>query len=328
MGTPGLSPVVHQSDRLEGVTPFEDVFADGGVWLRCALHAHTTNSDGELAPDLLVRHFDWAGYDVLAITDHWVRTVERSTRTLLVIPSTELNATCGSSEDDAHVLALGVEADPEPPDSFAPLQEVVDWIREHGGLPYLAHTYWSGLRTEQWDGCEGLLGLEVWNSGCELEIGRGDASIHWDEALERGASLQGLATDDSHHPGYDSGFAWTMVRAEERSQEAVLAALRAGSFYGSTGPTIESVELDGNAVVVRSSPAQSVTLVSSRHRGARANAGRLGYPNGSTILERDSAGLITACRLEKPPLAPFGRVVVSDTRACRAWTNPLWTAAA
>ena len=104
--------------------------------------------------------------------------------------------------------------------------------------------------------------------------------------------------------------------------------MRAGSFYGSTGPTIESVEEDGNAVVVRSSPAQSVTLVTARHRGARANAGRLGYPNASTILERDSAGLITACRLEKPPLAPFGRVVVSDTRACRAWTNPLWTATA
>jgi hypothetical protein len=303
------------------VTPFEG----DGVWLRCALHAHTTNSDGEMSPDLLVRHFEWAGYDVLAITDHWVRTVERSTRKLLVIPSTELNATCGPEGDDAHVLALGVEADPEPPDEFAPLQDVVNWIRDHGGLPYLAHTYWSGLRTEQWDRCEGLLGLEVWNSGCELEVGRGDSSVHWDEALERGAELQGLATDDSHHPGYDSGFAWTMVRAADRSQEAVLEALRAGRFYGSSGPSIESVELDGNAVVVRSSPAASVTLVSSRHRGARANAGRLGYPNGATILERDSAGLITACRLEKPPLAPFGRVVVSDTRACRAWTNPLWT---
>src|SRR4051812_39240186 len=46
-----------------------------GTWLRCQLHTHTTNSDGELSPDLLVRHFDWAGYDVLAITDHWVRTV-------------------------------------------------------------------------------------------------------------------------------------------------------------------------------------------------------------------------------------------------------------
>jgi hypothetical protein len=305
------------------MTPFQ---ADG-VWLRCALHAHTTNSDGELAPDLLARHYEWAGYDVLAITDHWVRTEERSTRKLLVIPSTELNATCGGSENDVHVLALGVQADPVLPDSFAPLQEVVDWIRANGGLPYLAHTYWSGLRTEQWDTCEGLLGIEVWNTGCELEIGRGDSSIHWDEALERGSPLQGLVTDDSHHPGYDSGFAWTMVRAADRTQEAVLEALRTGRFYGSTGPSIEGVEVDGNAVVVRSSPAHSVTLVSARHRGARANAGRLGYPNGSTILERDSAGLITACRLERPPLAPYGRVVVSDTASKRAWTNPLWTAA-
>ena len=303
-------------------------FEGEGVWLRCALHAHTTNSDGELAPDLLVRHFEWSEYDVLALTDHWVRTVERSTRRLLVIPSTELNARAGDAGDDAHVLALGVEADPEPPDGeFEPLAAVVSWIAENGGLPYLAHTYWSGLRTEQWVGCEGLLGLEVWNTGCELEIGRGDSSVHWDEALELGRPLQGLATDDSHHPGYDSGFAWTMVRAAERSQEAVLDALRRGSFYGSTGPAIESVEVDGDAIEVRCSPAQSVTLVSSRHRGARANAGRLGYPNGSRILARDADGLITAVRLEKPPLAPFGRVVVSDTRARRAWTNPLWTSA-
>lgn len=303
------------------MTPFEG----DGVWLRCALHAHTTNSDGEMAPDMLVRHYEWAGYDVLAITDHWVRTVERSTRRLLVIPSTELNATAGGPEHDAHVLALGVEADPEPPDEFAPLQEVVDWIRANGGLPYLAHTYWSGLRTEQWEDCDGLLGIEVWNTGCELEVGRGDSSVHWNEALERGRPLQALATDDSHHPGYDSGYAWTMVRAAERTQEAVLDALRRGSFYGSTGPVIEDVALDGDAVVVRCSPAASVTLYSGRCRGARANAGRLGYPNGSRILERDHAGLITAVRLERPPLAPFGRVEVSDTAGGRAWTNALWT---
>src|SRR5437588_1330804 len=281
-----------------------------------------------MAPDMLVRHFEWSAYDVLAITDHWVRTVERSTRKLVVIASTELNARVGASGDDAHVLALGVEADPEPPDGeFEPLQAVVDWIHTNGGLPYLAHTYWSGLRTEQWIDCDGLLGVEVWNSGCELEIGRGDSSIHWDEALELGKPLQGLVTDDSHHPGYDSGFAWTMVRAHERSQEAVLAVLRAGSFYGSTGPSITGLEVDGDFIEVRCSPAQSVTLVSARHRGARANAGRLGYPNLSTILERDAAELITAVRLEKPPLAPFGRVVVSDTSGRRAWTNPLWTTA-
>ena len=26
----------------------------------------------------------------------------------------------------------------------------------NGGVPYLAHTYWSGLRTDQWEDCEGL----------------------------------------------------------------------------------------------------------------------------------------------------------------------------
>jgi len=207
------------------VNPFQ---ADG-LWLRCALHAHTTNSDGELAPEMLVRHYEWAGYDVLAITDHWARTVEPSTKKLLVIPSTELNAYAPTQEHDAHVLALGLEVDPVLPEgNFAPLEEVVAWIAENGGVPYLAHTYWSGLRTEQWWDCPGLLGIEVWNSGCELELGRGDSSIHWDEALEHGRPFFALATDDSHHPGYDSGFAWTWVRAKEKTQEAVLDALRTG----------------------------------------------------------------------------------------------------
>jgi predicted metal-dependent phosphoesterase TrpH len=305
------------------MTPFEG----DAPWLRCALHAHTTNSDGELAPDLLVRHYERAGYDVLAITDHWVRTSEPSTRRLLVIPSIELNAQAPGPDDDAHVLALGVEADPEiPDDEFAPLQEVVDWIDANGGVPYLAHTYWSGLRTEAWEACERLVGIEVWNAGCELEVGRGDSSIHWDEALERGRPLYGLATDDSHHPGYDSGFAWTMVRAE-KTAEAVLAALRSGAFYGSTGPAVEGVELEDGAVVVRTSPAASITLLAGRRRGARANAGRLGYLHQAEILERDPNGLITACRLEAPRgETPYGRLEVEDASGRRAWTNPLWTA--
>ncbi|MBV8258465.1 MAG: CehA/McbA family metallohydrolase [Actinobacteria bacterium] len=300
-------------------------FDGDGIWLRCALHAHTTNSDGELAPDLLARHYEWAGYDVLAITDHWVRTVERSTRKLLVIPSVELNATCGGPEEDSHVLALGVEADPEiPDDGFAPIQDVVSWIVANGGVPYIAHTYWSGLRTEQWEATEGLVGIEVWNAGCELEIGRGDSSVHWDEALERGRLLYGIAADDSHHPGFDSGFAWTMVRAAEKSREAVLDALRSGSFYGSTGPEIHAVTVDDDTVMVRCSPAASVRLVSSRTRGAGANAGRLGYSVGSEVLERDSAGLITSVRLERPWGTPYGRVEVRDPAGGRAWTNPLW----
>jgi hypothetical protein len=304
------------------VSPFDAP----GLWLRCALHAHTTNSDGELGPDMLVRHYDWAGYDVLAITDHWVRTEEASTPRLLVIPSTELNAVAGD-EDDVHVLALGLAAEPIAPRAFEPLPDVVAWIAANGGLPFIAHTYWSGLRTEQWWDVDGLLGLEVWNTGCELELGRGDSSIHWDEALEHGRRLWGLATDDSHHPGFDSGFAWTWARAAERTQDAVLESLRAGAFYGSTGPEIRAVEVGDDAVVVECSPAASVTLYSGRWRGARANAGRLGYPNHARILARDDDGLITRASLERPwDGGAYGRVEVAAADGTRAWTNPLWIA--
>jgi hypothetical protein len=309
-------------------------FAAAGTWLKCALHAHTTNSDGEMAPDKLARHYEWAGFDVLAITDHWVRTALPSTPRLLVIPSTELNASVhagarlksGTGEnDDAHVLALGLERDPELPENeFAPLAEVVSWIAEADGVAYLAHSYWSGLRTDQFEACDGLAGIEVYNAGCELEVGRGDATLHWDEALERGRLLWGIATDDSHHPGYDSGFAWVWARCAERSQSAVLDALRAGCFYSSSGPEIHGLEVEDGAVTVRSGPAASVTILAGRRRGARANAGRLGYPHRAEILELDASGLITAVRLERPHDTPYGRLEVADAAGRRAWTNPLW----
>ena len=139
---------------------------------------------------MLVRHYEWAGYDVLAITDHWVRTVEPSTKKLLVIPSTELNAYAPTRSTTRTSWRSGSRSTPCCLEATSRRsQEVVDWIAENGGVPYLAHTYWSGLRTEQWEDCEGLYGIEVWNSGCELELGRGDSSIHWDEALEHGAPL-------------------------------------------------------------------------------------------------------------------------------------------
>jgi hypothetical protein len=303
------------------VNPFDD----GGMWLRCALHAHTTNSDGELPPDKLVRHYEWAGFDVLAITDHWIRTVEPSTDGLLVLPGTELNAQAGGPEHDAHVLALGLGTDPEiPSDEFAGLADTVAWINDQGAVPYLAHSYWSGLRTDQFEDCPGLVGIEVWNAGCELEVGRGDSSLHWDEALERGRPLFGIAADDSHHPGYDSALAWTWVRAESKSADAVLGALRTGSFYSSAGPEIRAVEVSDEAIEVRCSPAASVTLLAGRRRGARANAGRLGYPYQAEILERTDDGLIVAARLVRPRRTPYGRIEVADTEGRRAWTNPLW----
>ena len=298
-------------------------FESQGAWLRCALHAHTTASDGELAPEVLVAHYERGGFDALAVTDHWVRTAPASTRALVVIPSVELDALVPGGARIVHVLALGVDEAPErPAGEFPGLQETVSWTSAHGGVAYLAHPYWSGLRMSEVIGCEGIAGLEVYNAGCELEVGQGLAAVHWDEALAAGRRWHAVAVDDSHHPGFDSAHAWTWVRAAERSAAAVLASLRDGSFYSSTGPSVEELRWDEAAVEVSCSPALRITLVAGPGRGASVVAGRLGYVHRADVLAEDARG-ITAARLAIPSGAPYARLEVHGADGGTAWTNAL-----
>lgn len=44
----------------------------GRKWYKGNLHTHTTNSDGRLAPEVVINLYKEAGYDFLALTDHWV----------------------------------------------------------------------------------------------------------------------------------------------------------------------------------------------------------------------------------------------------------------
>ena len=106
----------------------------------------------------------------------------------------------------------------------------------------------------------------------------------------------------------------------------MLDALREGAFYGSTGPRIDAVEVTDGDVTVRCSPAASITLYTGRRRGARVNAGRLGFPHNARVLEQTDDGLITAVQLERPFRQPYGRIEVADRNGNRAWTNPLWIA--
>lgn len=297
-----------------------------GEWLRCALHAHTTESDGELRPDDLARHYERAGYDVLAPTDHWKRTEAAGGR-ILVLPSVELNCMLPGGRD-GHVLAFGLRCEPGELAALAAehadLPHTADWVEARGGVAYLAHPYWSGVTPGTLDLPANVAGIEVYNAGCELEVGRGLSSVHWDELAEQGRLCPGIAADDSHHPGFDSDLGWTWLRAHERSPQAVLAALAEGRFYSSCGPLLYEVVRDGDTVEVRCSPCRSVTLVSGRTIGSAVNAGRLGYVYRGQILEQDAAGLVVRARLDIHPAARHVRVEVTDAVGRKAWANPFW----
>ena len=299
-------------------------FVATGIWLRCALHAHTTRSDGELSPEQLVSLYERAGFDVLAITDHWVRTEARSTDRLLVIPSSELSYLL-PGEADGHLLAFGIEEDPlEFVHTGPDLAAASAWVVEHGGVAYLAHPYWAGAPASGLSLGDGVAGIEVYNAGCELEVGRGLSTVHWDDLLERGGRYFGIAADDSHHADFDSGFAWVWARVGERSQAAVLDALANGSFYSSTGPLVHELRVEDGSVEVLCSPCQRVTLCTGRRRGSSVSAGRFGYRYAGEILSEAEEEEITHARLEWPAGTPYGRIELVDSHGRKAWTNPLW----
>jgi hypothetical protein len=295
-------------------------FTASGEWLRCALHAHTTASDGEAPPPALAAHYARAGYDVLATTDHWNVTPIESEE-ILVIPSSELNAALPNGRD-GHVLAFGIGELPERREPFPSLAAAADWIDGSGGVAYLAHPRWTGAGVGEVLDAPALRGIEVFNAGCELECSRGLAGDYWDDLLALGRPVFGLATDDSHMPGFDSGHAWTYVRAKERSATAVLDALRDGDFYASHGPEIIGLEVNGD-VTVTTSPCASVALIAGPHDGGRVNAGRLGLRYHGEILDRSADGGIVRTRLERPRKGGWARLEITDEAGRRAWTNPL-----
>ncbi len=136
--------------------------------------------------------------------------------------------TCSASGSNAIPAELEVER--------RDLAETGEWIVGQGGVAYLAHPYWTGARPAGFSLPPSVAGIEVFNAGCELEVGRGLSSVHWDELLEDGRSCPALVTDDSHHPGFDTDHAWTWLarradggeRPRRAARRPVLRQHRAG----------------------------------------------------------------------------------------------------
>ena len=320
--------------------PAPNPFETDGVWLKTALHAHTSASDGDLDPGAVAAAHEWSGFDVLAITDHWTLTTVPSSEHLLVITGAELAVDPLAKGRYTEIIAIGIDDIPEDPGgdraywepidryffkTFPDLTAAAACITSQGGAAFVAHPYWSGLPPETVLSAEGLTGIELFNASAERENGRGDSSYVWDLALEAGRPLSAIATDDSHYPTFDIGDAWTMVRAAERSREAVLDALRRGLTYASNGPAIHGLRREGDAIEVEVSPCRSVVLHTRYQEGWGVRSDHRGRQEGARILERDTAGLVTRARFD-PKVdgeLPFVRVVATDASGRRAWSNPV-----
>ena len=94
----------------------------GKTRLKIGLHTHTTLSDGHKTPEEAAAIYKAAGYDAIAITDHWVYGAGGEINGLTILSGCEYNVD-GVDEwtgvtEIYHVVGVGMTREPEIPEEF------------------------------------------------------------------------------------------------------------------------------------------------------------------------------------------------------------------
>lgn len=297
--------------------PTDPAFASPGRFWKGNVHTHSDLSDGMRTPEAVCATYREAGYDFLALTDHFmakygfpiVDTRPFRTAGFTTLIGAELHAPATALGEIWHILAVGLPFD------FAPLAEGEDGpalarrALEAGAFVAIPHPCWYGLTAEDAATIPGAHAVEVYNHTSQLRTERGDSVQYADQLLADGRRIGLIAVDDAHFACLDAFGGWLMVKAEANEPEALLAALKAGAYYASQGPLIHDVAWGEDSVEVVCSPAASVMALG---RGSRA----------AQLVEPGT----TRARLSLEKLRPggFARIVVADAQGRRAWGNPVF----
>lgn len=299
----------------------ESPFAKPGRFWRGNLHTHSTRSDGLRSPEEVCRFYEAAGYDFLALTDHflerygWPMTDTRPFRSpaLTTLIGAELHPVVDRMElgNHWHLVAVGLPLDFAPAEPAETGPELARRALAAGAFVVAAHPQWFGMTERDMLALGPIHALELFNASAGDDNDCAESVYMLDLMLARGRRLFGCATDDAHFVlnTRDRLTGWVMVRAEVCAPEELLAALKRGDFYSSTGPAIlDLLVTPGERLWVRCSPANRVFLI-----GGPACYATVGE-QGVTEAEFD---------LRDWPDA-YARVLVRDDAGRKAWTNPIW----
>ena len=250
-----------------------DAFRQPGRFFRGNLHTHSNLSDGEQTPEAVCAHYREAGYDFLALTDHFTEPLRLSDLRHAALPHQPFHHDPRRRAARAGQLAERALAHPRrrPARGFCPERRGRDRCRAggEGGRGGCFRGDRASAMVEPDDrgraGARLAHAVEIYNHSCALECERGDGAVLLDTLLNEGRQLTAVATDDAHFRVDDACGGWVMVKAEENEPAALLAALKAGHFYASQGPLIHDAEVQA----ARSSSARPRSTSRRRARVAR-----------------------------------------------------------
>jgi len=239
------------------------------TWIKSSLHCHSRASDGMLDPKDVAQYYLSRGYHLVIITDHnKITTGYGDHPDMMFMPGVEISKGKTKLGGDYHIVALGID-DPAIINLETP-QEIVDKVNSAGGVAIIAHPYWSGLVHEDLTALSQYVGVEIYNTGCDVEVAKGYSTVHWDDLISSGIRTWGFAVDDAHRysrPPIDTDGGWVWVKANEMNRKAVIDSLKSGYFYSSRGPMIKRLEISESSVHVKVTPVTRINIVSRNGTG-------------------------------------------------------------
>ena len=292
------------------------------MWYKGNVHTHTTKSDGDADPEVVVEWYKNHDYDFLVLSDHNHRTIiDGYSDALILIPGEEVSARILGGDIPIHLNGIGISRVVEPIDAggvVETLQANVDLITEAGGIASLNHpnASWAYDHKDIVQ-IEGATLLEVYNgwpgSNSEGAPGKYSGEEIWDNVLSTGKIIYGIAVDDAHHYSdfthtmANPGIGWIVVNAEQLTNESIIDSLIAGKFYFSTGIDIEDISMLD----------EGIELVISQHRDYIYNTKFIGK-DGEVLKE--VTGLQP--KYEFSGDEEYVRASIKSSIGTRAWTQP------
>jgi hypothetical protein len=193
------------------------------------LHMHTRYSDGHASYRQIANAAIKAGLDAIIVTDHnvWVNGPEKyyqvGNRQVLLLVGEEIHDQTRSPQKN-HMLVFGANHELAPL-AYDP-QKLLDGVRRHDGLSFLAHIIdlaapavnEPDISWIDW-GVQGFNGIELWNGFSEFKSlikskmhavfyafiprliahGPSPAALNiWDQLLAKGQSVVAIGGSDAH----------------------------------------------------------------------------------------------------------------------------------
>jgi hypothetical protein len=286
-------------------------FLSPGSWHKGALHVHTTNSDGNLSPKQSMEYHRDHGYQFLSITDHGHITdiTNLNTPDFLNIPGVEVSHGHNELGQSFHVVLIGCRKVVQPSNSQS-VQDAINTWTSIAKMAFLAHPYWSGMLLQEMMPLDQLTGVEIYNTSAHTDLGKGLATVLWDEILVRNKHWWGFAVDDTHGVNDDAAGGWVMVKSEKLDEDSIIAAMKNGAFYSSSGPEIYDFRIENGVASVKCSPVAAINFMGHTQHGyqRRAEVGRF----------------ITSAEYKLNGKNKYLRVECVDHTGHTAWTNPVF----